>query len=465
MVSSESGKRFHVSDLSVPADRNSSDLQSKIHVRLDQKFQTILGWGGAFTDSTALNVYNLSRSISQKLIESYFGAEGLQYNFGRVPMGGSDFSTRAYTYADVKDDFELKHWALAIEDTGFKIPMIKEAMRLCERQGEPLKLFGSPWSPPVWMKESNNILNGHLKGDDRTYKSWSDYLIKFYKAYREHGIEFWGQTLENEPIQNWVSTINALEFNSTEQIRFVTKFFGPALEANGMGRDNFQLMLGDDSLNELVPQVPDVMNNPEAAKYFSGLAFHWYDSGNGANYDDLNKIYETIKDKIDFVLMTEACSGNNKFSKKPLLGSWERGDTYAMDIIEDLLRHTSGWIDWNMALNRAGGPNWATNLMDAPIIVNEEADEFYKQPMYYAIGHFSRFFRPGSVRVSTTVDTKQDIRVVAVRNDFTGHLSVNILNRSFRDQQVELTINDGSKYEPLTIDLETRSLTSVVLKM
>lgn len=459
--SSRSGKRFRASKLGARRTQLARDPQSTIYVKLSETHQTILGWGGAFTDATALNVFNLSKPMSQKLIESYYGERGLQYNFGRVPIAGSDFSARAYSYDDVADDYDLEHWALAPEDTDYKIPMIQEAKKLTEARGEQLKLFASPWSPPVWMKTNNRWEKGHLKDDDRTWRSYSNYLMKFYQAYREKGIDFWGQTLENEPIQASVygEYINSLEMNATEQIKFVTKYFGPALKAAGKGKDKFKLMVGDDSLIHTLSQVSDVMNDTEAAKYFSGVAFHWY---NTDVYDILEQTYEAVKGKIEFVLMTEACSGNNWLSKKVDLGNWDRGDAYALDIIEDLLRHSGGWIDWNMALNKGGGPNWATNIIDAPIIVDEVKDEFLKQPMYYTLAHFSRFFRPGSMRVGTSIDTKHDIRTVAVRNDTTGHLIVVVLNRSFKDQQVSLKIDNGYKY---AVALEARSIKTIVVKL
>lgn len=74
-----------------------------------------------------------------------------------------------------------------------------------------------------------------------------------------------------------------------------------------------------------------------------------------------------------------------------ILGSWARGELYAKNIIETLLHWVSAWIDWNLALDTSGGPTYVGNYVDSPIIINSTANEFYKQPMFYALGHFSKY--------------------------------------------------------------------------
>ncbi|XP_060535252.1 lysosomal acid glucosylceramidase-like [Cylas formicarius] len=94
-----------------------------------------------------------------------------------------------------------------------------------------------------------------------------------------------------------------------------------------------------------------------------------------------------------------------------LLGSWERGVSYIEDILENLENDVVGWIDWNMVLDTEGGPTWVGNTVDAPVIANATAGEFYKQPMFYGLGHFSKFVTPGSVRIDATTNT--DLKVLA----------------------------------------------------
>lgn len=470
--SSQSGKRFKVSSvdsLSNDIGHDHSGESDQVDVDLNVRHQTILGWGGSFTDSAILNMKSLGEDLSTKLMASYYGENGLQYNFGRVPIGGSDFSTRAYSYDNQTDDYELSHWKLTDEDLELKIPMIKLAMKLLKEAGnDQLKLIASPWSPPEWMKTSKSLVRGRLIKDDKVYSSYANYLMKFYDAYEAHGIKFWGATVQNEPVASFLPFygFNSLQFTSSDMIEFVGRFLGPALVKRGMTKDNFKLMVGDDSLGLINLQVPAVMRDKEVQKYVSGLAFHWYTSGLLVPYSALTRVYNQIKDHIEFVIMTEACSGSPPSLKKVDLGSWSRGESYTTDIIEDLHRHTGAWIDWNFALDLGGGPNWAGNFVDSPILVDSSRGEFYKQPMYYALAHFSRFFRPNSVRVESSVKAKQSgLSAVAAIKEDSGHVVVNLLNKSDKDRSVELKIGAGDGLTSRTFSIEARSFNTVVLKL
>ena len=109
-----------------------------------------------------------------------------------------------------------------------------------------------------------------------------------------------------------------------------------------------------------------------------------------------------------------------------MLGDWDRGEKYIHNIIEDLNHWVVGWTDWNLALDLQGGPNWAKNYVDAPIIVDPSQGIFYKQPMYYALGHISRFLVSGSVRIGFTKDNKLEA-VAFKRPD--NYIAVILLNR------------------------------------
>ncbi|KAH7962696.1 hypothetical protein HPB52_017539 [Rhipicephalus sanguineus] len=100
----------------------------------------------------------------------------------------------------------------------------------------------------------------------------------------------------------------------------------------------------------------------------------------------LDKVHKSYPDK--FILPSEACTGYSMKERGVKLGNWERAEEYASDILQDLNHWASGWTDWNLALDTGGGPTWVKNFVDSPIIVNATAEEFYKQPMYYALGHF-----------------------------------------------------------------------------
>ncbi|VEN33464.1 unnamed protein product, partial [Callosobruchus maculatus] len=161
----------------------------------EKMYQEILGFGGAFTDSTGINILSLNESVQEKLLRSYFSDNGIEYNLCRVPIGGTDFSTRRYSYHDDVEDASLSNFKLQDEDHKYKIPLIKRAAAY----QNDLQLFGSAWSAPKWMKVHDLPAGpfGYLK--KKYYQAWADYHVKFLDAYAKENITFWGMTTGNEP--------------------------------------------------------------------------------------------------------------------------------------------------------------------------------------------------------------------------------------------------------------------------
>lgn len=469
--SSSHGKRFELTKPNVTfydTNKFESKESNAIYIDMSKAKQTIVGFGGAFTDAAVININNLPTKLGETLLESYFGNTGLEYNMARVPIAGSDFSNRTYSYDDTNEpDFELRHWSLADEDTKLKIPFIKTALKIASRDKRNIKLFASPWSPPKWMKDNENFVHGHLKDDSRVYKAYADYLVRFFEAYKDKGIEFWGATVQNEPISSLASDFSGLEFSYSEQKRFIPDFLGPVLESKGYNKTNFKLMIGDDNLGLVETQVPDLLKDSRVTEYVSGLAFHWY-SHSWISYSELSRLYDSIKDKIEFVLMTEACTGADLDNLGPKPGSWDRGESYANDIIEDLNRYVSGWIDWNLALDMNGGPNWSKNFVDSPILVNttQQSKEFYKQPMYYALGHFSKFFKPGDKIVNTNVNKLFNLKATAVERQESGHLIVNVVNSESKERTIRFIIkkNNGN-VSSFELELDSKSINTILIRV
>lgn len=124
--------------------------------------------------------------------------------------------------------------------------------------------------------------------------------------------------------------------------------------------------------------------------------------------------------------------------EKVSLGNWARAESYAFDIIQDLNHWTCAWVDWNIALDEHGGPLYVKNPVDSPIIVNASSNEYYKQPMYYALAHFSKFLPPNSVRLQNTVfGGSKNVYATAFR-DPKGHVIVIVLNRGKKDQLIKI---------------------------
>lgn len=265
-----------------------------------------------------------------------------------------------------------------------------------------IKYFASAWSSPAWMK-TNKIFNhgGYLIGapGEKYYKLFAKYLVKFLVEYEKHGVPFWGLTVLNEPSQGNSKTIpyNALGLTSTQQRDFVKLDLGPELHAAGLGPDKIKLMVHDDNTPHMDAVISTIMADKEAAKFVSGVAYHWYSNGGGDHQNPILDLVAAAHPGL-FLLATEACTLH------PIeLGSWVRAMNYAFDIINDLNHHTVGWVEWNLALDYQGGPSWVNNNFDDTLIVNVTAGEYYRQPTFYAMAHFARFIPPGAQRLEHSV--------------------------------------------------------------
>ncbi|CAB02924.1 Putative glucosylceramidase 3 [Caenorhabditis elegans] len=436
--------------------RKNESVNVTITIDASERFQNIFGFGGAFTDSAGDQFVSLSETLQNYIVDSYFGKNGLEYNIGRVPIASCDFSTHEYSYDDVHDDFELKHFALPDEDLKLKIPFIKKAIEKTEGN---IQLFASPWSAPGWMKVTGRMRGGGaMRNDKRVYQAYADYFFKFFEAYSSHAITFWGLTIQNEPSTGADMAWRWQTMNYTaETMRdFLKKYLGPKLKENKL-TETLKVMVLDDGRGLLPGWADTIFNDPEATKYADGVAVHWY--GNlysPAVLLDITQRHHPTK----FIFGTEACAGYFGHHG-PIMGDWFRAESYADDIITDLNHHVTGWTDWNLCLDETGGPNWAYNVVDSPIIVNRTAQEFYKQPMFYALGHFSKFLPRGSTRVFTKIEGNLAVSATSVVIEG-GRRATVILSKA--SNSLLTRIVDSSTGFSIVLNLPPRSIHTVIWK-
>ncbi|XP_066249139.1 lysosomal acid glucosylceramidase-like [Euwallacea similis] len=409
-------------------DDNLNTTASVTITNITDTRQTIIGFGGAFTDATGITVGGLSEEAQENFIQSYFGEDGVQYSIGRVPVGGTDFSTRGYTYCDEEDE-TLDSFALQPEDINYKIPLIQRALEL--RGKENVKLFASGWSAPLWMK-TNPTYGKTTSLQEKYYNLFAQYYIKFFEAYNRNNITFWGVTTQNEPANGILGIkIQSNGFTPNHMKTWIKEAFGPTIR-NSSFKD-LKIILHDDQLPFLPVLTYLVLSDPEVVDYADGIALHWYWNffiPFSLIYDLLPSSFNGSSSKKElFLLSSEACNGFMNIvglESSVKLGSWTRGQMYVTDIIKDLTYNHVGWVDWNMALNMSGGPNWIGNEVDSAVIVNGTIDEFYKQPMFYGIGHFSKFVVPESKRIVSTVTGVGLESISFVRPD--GKIAIVIAN-------------------------------------
>jgi glucosylceramidase len=385
-----------------------------------ESFQTFIGIGGALTDASAETFAKLPPGKQDEFLRAYFNKDkGIGYSFARTNMNSCDFSSGMYTYVD-ENDKDLKTFSIA-HDEQFKIPLIKRAM---ETAGNDIKLFISPWSPPAWMKNNKNMLQGG-KLLPEFYQSWADYYIKFIKAYEAVGVPVWGLSVQNEPMakQTWESCM----YTADEERDFIKNYLGPTLYKNGM--QGKKLIAWDHNRDLMFHRASTILSDTAAAKYVWGIGFHWYESWTGAPIpENVKRVAESYPDKQ--LLLTEAC--NYPFSWETF-DEWHWGENYGSSIISDLNNGAVAWTDWNILLDETGGPNHVNNFCFAPIHADTRDGSLHYMNSFFYIGHFSKYIRPGAKRIACS-SSRAQLLATAFRNP-DGTYVVVVMNTG--DKQVD----------------------------
>ena len=410
-----------------------------LNVYEDAEFQTIEGFGGAFTEAAAVTLAKMSPAKQKEILNSYFNPEtGNGYTLCRTHINSCDFSTGNYAYVDDAGDRELKTFSVARDEQAL-IPFIKAAKKV---KGARFKLLASPWSPPAWMK-TNGQMNrgGKLKKDCEAI--WAKYFAKYIEAYASRGIRIWGVSVQNEPkaTQTWDSCV----YTAEEERDFVKNHLGPILEAEGHGK--VKILVWDHNKERLFERAKVTFSDPEASRYTWGAGFHWYSGDHFEAIEATNRIFPRKK-----LLFTEGCSeGGVK------LGAWHTAERYGHDMIGNLNHGAVGFIDWNMLLDEQGGPNHVGNFCDAPVIADTRNDQITYESSFYYLGHFSRFIRPGAVRIGSSCYTHR-LETTAFKNK-DGRIVVTVLN--FTDNAIPFVLR---KNETMIAPTESpaHSLTTLI---
>lgn len=421
-------------------------LETQICVFVDpgKAFQEYFGIGAAITDASAETFAKLPAAKQQEFLKAHFDPiDGIGYSVVRTNINSCDFSSDMYTYVADHDKplntFSISH------DKKYKIPMIKQAMKAA---GGGVRLFGSPWSPPAWMKTNNNMLQGG-KLRPEYYDSWALYYTKFIRAYEQEGLPVWGISIQNEPMatQRWESCI----YSAEEERDFLKNHLGPTMHKAGM--DDKKIIVWDHNRDLIYQRAQTYFNDPEAAKYAWGIGFHWYEDWSGGTpmYDNLRRVYEAFPDK--HIFFTEGCA--ESFDAKRY-NAWELGEEYGRSMINDFNNGMVGFTDWNILLDETGGPNHVQNFCFAPVHADTRTGELLYTNAYYYIGHFSKFIKPGAKRISAAASRSQLIATAFLNPD--GSKVAIIMNQSDKPIQTFVWVN-GDAAE---IEMLPRSISTVV---
>ena len=417
-----------------------------INVYPQLKYQEILGFGGAFTETSAYNFAQVSDSVRRKIAEAYFDTEkGLGFNFCRTHINSCDFSIAEYTNV-ADNDNELKTFNID-NDRKYIIPFIKAAQNF----NKDLFLFASPWSPPGWMKDNKSMIHGGKLLPEH-YDTWARYMTKFFEEYKKEGINFFGLTIQNEAkaVQTWESCI----YTGKDEAVFATKNLRPTL--NKAGFNNLKIMIWDHNKERVLDRATESFAVKGAKDAIWGIAFHWY---SGEHFDALRMTHEMFPDKP--LILTEFCRGGSSANGSKAAvpySDWGDVEAYANEMIGDFNNYMSAATDWNMIVDLKGGPYHNRNGgVKAQLIVDKENNTFTLGNIYYAVGHFSKFVKRGAKRIGSS-SYNDSLHVTAFQNP-TGEVVVIVLNKAEQAFSPKLRIYDCTA----GLDIPAKSLTTLVI--
>lgn len=417
-----------------------------VFVNPASSFQTIKGIGSALTDAAAETFFRLPGDLQKELLKAYYDKEnGIGYSLARTNINSCDFSSDTYTYV-ADNDAQLKTFNLS-HDKKFKIPFIKEAIQAA---GGYLPLIVSPWSPPAWMKDNNSMLKGG-KLRPEFYQSWANYFVKFIKGYESLGVPIWGLTVQNEPMatQRWESCI----YTAEEERDFIKKNLGPALQKNDLAGK--RLIAWDHNRDLIYQRANTILSDPAAAKYVWGIGYHWYETwtGAGMNFQNVKLVAEAFPNKN--LVFTEGCIEKFDLNR---INDWKLGEYYGKSLVNDFNNGTVAWLDWNILLDEKGGPNHVGNFCFAPIHADLQNGKLLYTNIYYYIGHFSKFVRPGAKRIACS-SSRDFLTTTAFRNT-DGSLAIIILNATDQNLSYYLWIDERAAQ----ITSMPHSISTIVIK-
>lgn len=343
-------------------------------------YQSMDGFGYTFTGGSAYLMAQLPEAQQNNLLNELFGQSGnsIGVNYLRVSIGASDLSNFVFSYNDLNDpnatDEALANFSLA-EDTKYLIPLLKKIIAI-----QPgIKILGSPWSAPVWMKTNKNSKGGSLKPE--FYDAYARYLVKYIQAMQKEGITIDAITVQNEPLHDGNNP--SMYMAAADQAIFIKNNLGPAFTSAGI---KTKIIIYDHNCD--LPDYPiSILKDAEARKYINGSAFHLYAGDIGA----LSVVHAAFPEK-DVYFTEQWVGGPSNFG----------GDLqwHIKNLIIGAPRNWSKTVlEWNLAADanyQPRTPGGCSNCLGAITIQNQTVT---RNVAYYIIGHASKFVPAGSKRI------------------------------------------------------------------
>ncbi len=390
-------------------------------------FQEIDGFGNCLTGGSALLLNKMSASSRAEILEELFGTgeNGIGISYLRISIGASDLSDRVFSYNDLapgETDPEMLKFSLEPEQKDL-IPVLKEILKI----NPSIKIMGSPWSAPVWMKDNGSSVGGSLKKE--FYPAYAKYFVKYIEGMAALGITIDAITIQNEPLHPGNNP--SMYMTAADQALFIKNNLGPAFASAGI---KTKIIIWDHNCD--VPEYPlSILSDRDAAKYVDGSAFHLY----GGTIEALSTVHNAHPSKN--VYFTE---------------QWVGGPG---NIAEDLKWHTENLIigatrnwsrnvlEWNLASDPSYDPHTLGGCTTCLGTITIAGNTVTRNPAYYILAHAAKFVRPGSKRIGTNMPA--NLPNVAFKTA-DGQKVLIVLNNSSAQKKFNIVIK--GKYAESTLD-------------
>ncbi|MEO1172282.1 MAG: glycoside hydrolase family 30 beta sandwich domain-containing protein, partial [Myxococcota bacterium] len=458
-----------------------------IQVFADQPRQVFLGVGGSLTQASAAALSTLSEEKRKEVLAAYFGAEGAAYGLSRTHIGSSDFSQYSYSHSPSPDTFSIDE-----DRRNGLLALIQDARASA---GADFKLIASPWTAPPWMKDNNQFFDPVGRRGGRLlkeyYRAYAEYFVNTIQAYAHEGIPVWAVTPVNEPNGN-AGSWESMDMSPEEQ-REVVLEISRAFKAADI---ESEILIFDQNRAEMAEFTSVILADPSSAPAVLGTAVHWYNSTFRVYEDVLEAQHALYPDKL--IVQTEgtvdslahplSCAGtclqepcgceelyawwkNDAWYWAPVATDWgwdwaENREVdhpkyapamrYARDLVVGVGHWLSGWVDWNIVLDKRGGPNHVENYCLAPVLVDD--DEVYYTPIYYVLAQFSRHSRPGAQVLTTVVSGAAGLAATALLNP-DGSLAVHVFNESGATVPYRMTLGN----DEIEVEVPDKALQTVIV--
>ncbi|MEI7896028.1 MAG: glycoside hydrolase family 30 beta sandwich domain-containing protein [bacterium] len=396
------------------------------------QFQSIDGFGAALTGSSAyLLRHKMSAGARQTLLTKLFDTvNGAGISYLRLTIGASDFSLSDFTYDDLpagEEDLLLQHFSLS-RDTEDVVPMLKEILLI----SPSVSLMGSPWSPPAWMKTNGSLKGGKLK--TVCYDVYADYFVKYIGAMKSHGIGISAVTPQNEPLFS-TAGYPCMEMQPAEQAAFIKNSLGPKFQAAGL---NTRIIIYDHNWDNTGYAI-SILNDAGAKQFIAGSAFHAY----AGDVYAMTSVHNAHPDRGLYFTEISGGAWATDFSSNLM---WNMQNIF----IGTMQNWSKCALLWNLALDQGYGPtnNGCTNCRGV-VTINSASGQTSFNEEYYSIAHFSKFVRPGAIRISSAVPASlANFGAVAFKNPDGAKAMV---AANYGSSAMSFSVKQGLRYFSYTI--------------